>query len=436
MILEDRIEANVMIWQERINRLIKEHGSYVISDVTVAQICSGIRGVPIQISDISYVEPESGLRYRTYTINEVLNLLPKLEGSRYPLTGSIYYLLMGNEIPTFSKAMQIEDEWRSRAKVPQYVYDVIDAFPETASSMSMFSAAILSMSGQSKFYQEYEKGMPKDRYWHVMLDDSLDLTARAPRIAAYIYNRKYHNNQQIPADDNLDLAANFAHMLGNDDPAYAELMRLFMLLHMDHENANVSAHTAHLVGSALSDIYLSCSAGLNGLAGPLHGLANQECCNWLLKLYHEFQGVPSKDQIRQYVEKTLQEGRVIPGYGHAVLRCIDPRFLAQVDFAKRNMPDDELFQTVMNVYEVVPDILKATGKVSNPWPNVDAITGTLQQHYGVKETDFYTVLFGTSRIMGFTAHVVWARALGKPIERPKALTTRHLESMISNSGYR
>ena len=435
MILEDRIEANVTIWRERMNRLIKEHGDFVISNVTVAQICSGIRGVPIQISDISYVEPEHGLRYRTYSINEVLNLLPRLTNSIYPMTGGIYYLLMGNEIPTYDKAMQIEDEWRARAEVPQYVYDVINAFPSDASPMSMFSAAILSMSGQSKFYRAYEKGMPKDEYWHVMLDDSLDLTARAPRIAAYIYNKKYRNNEQIPADNSLDLAANFAHMLGNDDPAYAELMRLFLLLHMDHENANVSAHTAHLVGSALSDIYLSCSAGLNGLSGPLHGLANQECCNWLLKLYHEYNGVPTTDQIREYVLKTLSEGRVIPGYGHAVLRCIDPRFSAQMEFGKKNLPDDELFRTAMNVFSVVPDILKSTGKVSNPWPNVDAITGTLQQHYGIKETEFYTVLFGTSRIMGFTAHVVWARALGKPIERPKALTTRLLESMISESIY-
>ena len=436
MIIEDRIEANVMIWQERMNRLIKEHGDYVISNVTVAQICSGIRGVPIQISDISYVDPGSGLRYRSYTINEVLNLLPRIEGTIYPMTGAIYYLLMGNEIPTYAKAMNVEEEWKARAKVPQYVYNVIDAFPETASPMSMFSAAILSMSSQSRFYQAYANGMSKDQYWHVMLDDSLDLTARAPRIAAYIYNKKYRNNQQIPADENLDLAANFAHMLGNDDPAYAELMRLFMLLHMDHENANVSAHTAHLVGSALSDIYLSCSAGLNGLSGPLHGLANQECCNWLLNLYHEYKGVPTAKQIREYVEKTLAEGRVIPGYGHAVLRCIDPRFTAQMNFAKKNLPDDDLFRTAMNVFSVVPDILKATGKVSNPWPNVDAITGTLQQHYGIKETDFYTVLFGTSRIMGFTAHVVWARALGKPIERPKALTTRHLEAMISESSYK
>ena len=436
MILEDRIDANVSIWRERMQRLIKEHGDFVISNVTVAQICSGIRGVPIQISDISYVQPESGLRYRTYSINEVLKLLPRYEGTEYPMTGAIYYLLMGNEIPTYAKALEIEDEWRSRAEVPQYVYNVIDAFPETASPMSMFSAAILSMSGQSKFYQEYEHGMPKERYWHVMLDDSLDLTARAPRIAAYIYNKKYNGDKQIAADNGLDLAANFAHMLGNDDPAYADLMRLFMLLHMDHENANVSAHTAHLVGSALSDIYLSCSAGLNGLSGPLHGLANQECCNWLLNLYQEYKGVPSKEQIHDYVEKTLSEGRVIPGYGHAVLRCIDPRFTAQMEFGKKHMPDDDLFRTVMNVFEVVPDMLKATGKISNPWPNVDAITGTLQHHYGITHTEFYTVLFGVSRIMGFTAHVVWARALGKPIERPKALTTRLLEAMISDSTYR
>ncbi len=435
MILEDRIEANVSIWRERMNRLIKEHGDFVISNVTVAQICSGIRGVPIQISDISYVDPDHGLRYRTYSINEVLSLLPKLEGTDYPMTGAIYYLLMGNEIPTMAKAMYVEEEWRKRAEIPKYVYDVINAFPDSASPMSMFSAAILSMSAQSKFYQGYEHGMSKDDYWHVMLDDSLDLTARTPRIAAYIYNKKYRGGKQIEANNDLDLAANFAHMLGNDDPAYADLMRLFLLLHMDHENANVSAHTAHLVGSALSDIYLSCSAGLNGLAGPLHGLANQECSNWLLNLYHEYGGIPTKDQIHDFVAKTLAEGHVIPGYGHAVLRCIDPRFKAQLAFGKRNLPDDELFQTALNVFEVVPDMLKATGKVSNPWPNVDAISGTLQQHYGIKETDFYTVLFGTSRIMGFTAHVVWARALGKPIERPKALTTRMLESLISSSIY-
>ena len=431
MILEDRIEANVTIWQERMNRLIKEHGNFEISSVTVAQICSGIRGVPIQISDISFVDPMNGIRFRDYTIPEVLSLLPIQQDSIYPLTGGIYYLLMGNELPTRAKALAMEDEWRNRATVPQYVYDVIDAFPQTASPMSMFSAAILSMSSDSKFHHLYEEGMTKDKYWHFMLDDSLDLTARAPRIAAYIYNRKYRNNQQVEADDSLDLAANFAHMIGKDDPLYYDLMRLFLLLHMDHENANVSAHAAYLVGSALSDIYFSCSAGLDGLAGPLHGLANQECFNWLKQLYDAYPGVPTEDQVREYAQRTLDSGHVIPGYGHAVLRCIDPRFRAQMEFANTYFPEDEMVQTALNVYHVVPDLLKATGKVSNPWPNVDAISGTLQNHFGIKETEFYTVLFGLSRMMGFTCHVVWARALEKPIERPKALTTRHLEYMIS-----
>jgi len=316
--------------------------------------------------------------------------------------------------------------------VPDYVFRIIDSFPENASTMAMYSAAILSMSSDSKFSKGYHDSLRKEDYWKAMLDDSLDLTARSPQIAAYIYNKKYRNNEQIGPDKSLDYAANFAHMIGKgDDPLYADLMRLFILLHADHENANVSAHTAHLVGSALSDIYLSCSAGLNGLAGPLHGLANQECFNWLLDLYNTYQGVPTKQQVTEYIQKTLDEGKVIPGYGHAVLRCIDPRFEAERQFAEKYFPDDEYFRTAMVVFETAPDMLKATGKVKNPWPNVDALNGTLQYHFGVTQSDYYTVLFGLSRMLGFTCHIVWARALGKPIERPKALTTRLLESMIA-----
>lgn len=432
MILEDRIEANVSIWRERVARLTKEYGDFVISNVTVQQIYSGIRGVPIQVSDISYVDPDFGIRYRDYSINEVLKLLPKAPGTQFPLIGGLYHLLMDNELPTLSKAQEVEAEWKARASVPDYVFNVIDAFPADGSAMAMFSAAILSMSCDSKFTKAYHSAVVKNDYWRSMLDDSLDLTARVPQIAAYIYNKKYRNNVQIEPDPKLDYAANFAHMIGKaDDPLYCELTRLFILLHADHENANVSAHTAHLVASALSDIYLSCSAGINGLAGPLHGLANQECCNWLLELYNHYQGVPSNTQVEEYVRKTLADGKVIPGYGHAVLRRTDPRFTAEMEFGKANFPDDELFRTAMTVFEVVPSILTESGKVRNPWPNVDALNGVLQHHFGVTQTDFYTVLFGLSRILGITSHVVFARAVNKPIERPKALTTRMLEAMIS-----
>jgi citrate synthase len=218
----------------------------------------------------------------------------------------------------------------------------------------------------------------------------------------------------------------------SDDPDYHDLCRLFFFLHADHEGGNVSAHTTHLVSSALSDVYLSCSAGINGLAGPLHGLANQQCLRWLLKVRDHFNGVPQKADLQDYLREILTQGELIPGYGHAVLRTTDPRFTAQLEFARENLPNDELLQLVELVYETLPNILMENGKVSNPWPNVDAINGALQYHYGVTEFDFYTVLFGISRILGLTAHIIWARALLKPIERPKSLTTEILEEMVKS----
>jgi citrate synthase len=220
-------------------------------------------------------------------------------------------------------------------------------------------------------------------------------------------------------------------MIGrSDDKPFQELLRLVFILHADHEGGNVSAHTCHLVGSALSDIYLSCSAGMDGLAGPLHGLANQECLRWLIDLRNHFNGLPSKPDLEEYLVDYLKSGRVIPGYGHAVLRVTDPRFTAQMAFAERYMPDDQLFQLVKLVFETLPEVLSRETKAKSVWPNVDAINGTLQYHYGLKEFDFYTVLFGMSRILGLTTHVVWSRAMGKPIERPKSLTTSRLEEMV------
>jgi citrate synthase len=201
-------------------------------------------------------------------------------------------------------------------------------------------------------------------------------------------------------------------------------MRLYMTIHADHEGGNVSAHTTHLVGSALSDPYLSLAAGMNGLAGPLHGLANQEVVKWIMEMQKELKTeVPTKAQIEGYVKKTLGEGKVVPGYGHAVLRKTDPRFSAQMDFAKRHFSDDPLVQIVWNVYEVVPPILESLGKVKNPWPNVDAHSGALLVHYGMVEYEFYTVLFGVSRALGVLASLIWDRALGFALERPKSVTT-------------
>jgi citrate synthase len=270
--------------------------------------------------------------------------------------------------------------------------------------------------------------MNKKDYWQYTYDDSMDLIARLPRIAAYIYRRKYKNNQHIHPNGLLDWAGNLAYMMGFEDEGFKELMRLYMTIHADHEGGNVSAHTTHLVGSALSDPYLSFAAGMNGLAGPLHGLANQEVIKWIFEMRDELNvASPSKEQIAEYVKKTLAEGKVVPGYGHAVLRKTDPRFTAQMEFGKKHMPDDDLLNIVWNIYEVVPPILQSLGKVKNPWPNVDAHSGALLVHYGLVEYEFYTVLFGVSRALGVMASLCWDRVLALPLERPKSVTTQSVK---------
>jgi citrate synthase len=431
IVMKQRIREQIPGWSKRISKLIKDYGTNVIADVTVEQIYGGIRNVPIQVSDISYVDAQSGIRLRGYNIAELLNLLPKAKNSKYPMTGGLYYLLMTDEFPSEDEALQVEEEWRERAEIPTYVFDLLKSLPITTHPMTMFSMAILSMHNESVFTPRYIDGMKKTEYWDAYLEDSLNLTAKLPAIAAFIYNLKYRDGSYIPPDPKLDWAANFAHMIGNDNEEYKEFCRLFFFLLSDHEGANVSAHTSYIVASALSDVYYAVSAGMDGLAGPLHGLANEECLRWLLQMRESFKEPPTLEQVRQYEVDWLNSGRLVPGYGHPVLRVTDPRFTAQFKFGKQYLPDDEIFKLAEMVYQTVPDVLGQMNKVKNPWPNVDAITGAIQQHYGVTQFDFYTVLFGISRSLGLTTHAVWCRALGRPIERPKSLTTRILEQMIS-----
>jgi citrate synthase len=299
--------------------------------------------------------------------------------------------------------------------------------------MIQFNTAILAMSTQSHFRKAYMEGMDKKDYWDPMYEGVNDLISRLPVIAAYIYRRVFHNEKYIDMDPSLDWAGNLAHMMGYDSEEIKRLMRLYMVLHADHEGGNVSAHTTHLVGTALSNPYYSFAAGMNGLAGPLHGMANQEVMVWLEQLIAEIGDNPTKEQIREYAENTLKQGRVIPGYGHAVLRKTDPRFTEQLNFANKYIPEAPLIKLVRNIYEVVPDVLRSTGKVKNPWPNVDAISGSLLTSYGITEHPIYTVLFGVSRSLGVLSSLIWDRIYGQPLERP---SSKSLEWYMKKVGFK
>jgi citrate synthase len=434
MILHEKIAEQLPGWRERYKALSKDHADVVVGHITVGEVVGGMRDIKSLVTDISFVDPAEGIRFRGMSIPEVLKKLPKARGAKMPLVGGLYYLLMIGEVPTKEQALEVEAEWAKRAEVPDYVYKMIKTMPKETHPMTLFSQAVLALQNGSVFAHKYHS-MKKDVYWEAALEDSLDLTAKLPIIAAYIYRMKYFGESKKPKyNPKLDYGANFSRMMKvADKKGYAELARLYFILHSDHESGNVSAHTMHLVGSALSDPYLSFSASLNGLAGPLHGLANQECLGWLMDVHKQFGGVPSRDELYKFAWDTLNSGHVIPGYGHAVLRVPDPRYTAQMEFAKKHFPDDELVRLADLVFDVVPAVLKEQGKAKNPAPNVDAISGTLQYYYGVRDFDFYTVLFGVGRALGVTANYVWARALGWPIERPKSLTTKMLEDIVANA---
>ncbi len=427
--LKQQLQKKIEEWRPRTTRLLKEYGDVKVDEITIKQVIGGMRGVKCLTTDISYLDPYEGIRFRGYTIPECLEKLPKVPDGEMPYVEGHIYLLLTGEIPSEEDVDEVVEEFKVRRKVPEYVFDVLRALPKESHPMAMFSAAILAMQKESEFVKKYNEGISKMDYWDPTYEDAMNLLAKLPEIAAFIYRLKYRDNDIISPDPDLDLGGNFAHMMGIDKP-YDDVARLYFILHSDHESGNVSAHTGHLISSALSDMYYAISGLLDGLSGPLHGLANQEVLRWIQGVMDKMGGkTPSEEEMKKFVWDTLNSGQVIPGFGHAVLRKTDPRYKAQRDFCLKHLPEDPIFKYVDMLYKVVPPILKEQGKAKNPWPNVDAQSGVIQWYYGVKEYDYYTVLFGVGRSIGVASNIVWDRALGYPIERPKSLTTDMLEDI-------
>ena len=421
--LKEKLAEQIPALREEVKDLVKQHGDKEVDKITVAQIFGGLRGVKSLVCDTSSVPPERGLLIRGIPVIELADKLPE----------EIFYLLLTGELPDEESLKLLMQDLKKRRKVPDYVWKVLKAMPKDSHPMCMLNTAILAMEKESVFKKQYDKGLKKEDYWIYTLEDALNLVARVPIIAAGIYRMKYNKGPRIPSDPKLDMGADFAKMLGIKDPKgeFVKLMRLYLVLHSDHESGNVSAATVQTVASALSDLYYALSAGLNGLAGPLHGLANQECLKFVLDLKKHFKGVPTDEQLREFAWDWLNSGKVIPGYGHAVLRITDPRFDAFLKFGQTYCANDQIFQIVEKIFNVVPKVLMEQGKAKDPWPNVDAGSGALLWHYGMKEFDYYTVLFAVSRTLGVTAQTVIARAIGMPIVRPKSVTTQWIKEKVS-----
>jgi len=433
--LSETLMAQVPEKQKKLAELKKEYGKTVIGEVTIDQCIGGARGVKCMLWETSNLDAEEGIRFRGLTIPECQEVLPTysgIKGDGEPLLESLLWLLLTSEVPTKEQVDTLTAELHARSELPSHVIPLLNSLPKDMHPMTQFSIGLNAAQTGSNFAKAYADGVHKSEYHKYALEDILDVFAKLPEIAATIYRNVYHDGV-VKKDLSLDYSGNFCRMLGYDDPSFDELMRLYLCIHTDHEGGNASAHTTHLVGSTLSDPYLSYAAGLNALAGPLHGLANQEVLKWIQELSAKFEKEGKEvnaETITDFAWETLNAGKVIPGYGHAVLRKTDPRYTCQREFALKHMPDDELFKVVDTIYSVMPGILTEHGKTANPYPNVDSHSGVLLWHYGFTQYQYYTVLFGVSRAVGGLSQLYWDRALGLPLERPKSVTPEWLWSQV------
>ncbi|MEE2765079.1 MAG: citrate (Si)-synthase [Candidatus Neomarinimicrobiota bacterium] len=421
-LLKQELTNQIPQVREDIKNLIHENGESQISTVSVAQAYSGLRGIKAFVCDTSSVSPEKGLIIRGNPLLEITHILPE----------EVFFLLLTGRLPNPAELSDLQKEYSKHFKIPDYVWSLLETLPGDSHPMTMFNLGILAMQHESVFRKKYDEGMAKSEYWEHILEDGIRLLAKLPILGAGIYRMRFGKGERIDPDPGLDWSGNFVHLIDIPDPSgdFHKLMQLYFMLHCDHEGGNVSAFAAHTVASALSDPYYAVSAGLNGLAGPLHGLANQECLKFVLKIHNHFSGAQTSEELRGFCWDRLNSGRVIPGYGHAVLRCPDPRFTAFINFGKKHIHGDDIFDIVTGLFDIVPEVLTEQGKAKNPWPNVDAASGSLLYYYGLKQFNYYTVLFSISRAMGMIAQMVWERALGIPITRPKSVTTEWIKKNI------
>ncbi|KAK0344013.1 citrate (Si)-synthase [Friedmanniomyces endolithicus] len=367
--LKETFAASLPEKIEQIKKLRKDYGSKVIGEVTLDQVYGGARGIKSLVWEGSVLDAEEGIRFRGKTIPECQELLPKAPGGSEPLPEGLFWLLWTGEVPTEDQVRALSAEWAARSDVPSFVTELIDRCPSDLHPMAQFSLAVTALEHESSFSKAYQKGMKKSEYWEHTFEDSMDLIAKLPTIAARIYRNVFKDGKVPAVQKDKDYGYNMANLLGfAENSDFVELMRLYLTIHTDHEGGNVSAHTTHLVGSALSSPYLSLAAGLNGLAGPLHGLANQEVLRWLQEMKSTVGSDLSDENVKKYLWDTLKSGRVVPGYGHAVLRKTDPRYISQREFALKHLPDDPMFKLVSQVYKIAPGVLTRARQDQEPVP--------------------------------------------------------------------
>jgi citrate synthase len=365
--------------------------------ITADLLDTGMRGFPVSTVYTSEVSPEEGLHYVGYPIADLADLDPE----------AAVFLLFYKRLPDAQELATFKSELVKRAQVDPRVISLISGLPKEGHPMEWLLAG-LNFAGMLCKTGNYK-------------EDGLNVVAQMPEIVAAIYRVRSGWGSPIASKPELGLMENFVQMLGvpGADPAkLTRLMRVFYVLHMDHGGGNLSTFVGKAVASGKADTYASLGASMAGLYGPLHGRANQECLEFLDRC-----GTDDPEKVEAFVRGEFAAGRSIFGFGHAVLRAEDPRAGIQYKLGEELCPNDKFYRAAVVMRERAVKVLKESPKVKNPYPNVDAVSGSLLRACGLTDSEYYTVLFGLSRCSGIAAQIVDERLVhrngkGVPIYRP------------------
>jgi len=374
----------------------------VLFEVTKDSLETGLRGVPVGYCVTSFVDPMKGLTYVGRPIAELAGLEPI----------AVIYLLYYGEIGTKSQVEAFESELRKRAVCHPETIRHIEALPKTGHSMDLFSAALL-VAGMLEGTDDYR-------------EDCLNVIAKLPHIAAAVINSHAGWGPTPPPRADLGYMENFLHMLKFPDerkPNLIQVMKMFDVLHFDHCGGNLSTFVGKAVASGLENMWGSLAASMTALAGPRHGRANQDCLEFVQEVLDTVGESAKASDVEKLIRKKLDNKELVFGFGHAVLRVEDPRATVFYRFAEKHFADHPLVKTALLLRAAGPTVLKENPKVSDPYPNIDAITGSLLMAAGFPYPEYYTVLFGLSRCVGIAIQIVYERleargGKGTPIIRP------------------
>ncbi len=384
----------------------------VLFEVKNEHLNTGLRGFPVGTCRTSKVDPIKGLSYVGYPIADLAFEEPE----------AIIYLLFHKTLPDAQQLADFKADLARRAVVDSRVIDLLKSLPKDGHPMEWLICGLmyLGMTGKTGDYRE----------------DGLNMIARSAELIANIFRIRSGWGEPIASQPELGLVENFVNMMGvpgGDQDRLTKLLRVFYVLHMDHGGGNLSTFTGKAVASGLADQYSSLAAAMAALYGPRHGRANQDCLEFVQEV-----GTSDHAAIEKFVRDRLASGGLIYGFGHAVLRAEDPRAAIQYALGEELCPNDPLFRTAVAMREVVVRVLKENPKISNPYPNVDAVSGTLLNASGLTDSDFYTVLFGFSRIAGIAAQIVDERLVlrdgkGVAIYRCKYIAENQPERRLTKS---